>query len=100
MPNTPHSSWNLSSRQVTLKAPPPRLFEALDRGVDHRRRTAANSQPLAPRGPDPAPGDGRLRYQPLELEHPRRIDGHDHPRRSFAEEREIGPRPLGQRHAT
>src|SRR5947209_18650169 len=94
MPNTPHSSWNLSSRHVTFKAPPPRVLEPAEIGVDNRGRTAPDPEPLAAGRSDPSPRDRRLGNQRLELQRAHRIDRHDDPRRPFAEQRQIRP-PLG-----
>src|SRR2546425_494836 len=94
MPNTPHSSWNLSSRHVTLKAPPPRVLEPAEIGVDDGGRAPPDPEPLAAGRSDPPPRDRRLGHQRLELERAHRIDRHDDARRPFAEQRQIRP-PLG-----
>src|SRR5437773_9639807 len=91
MPNTPHSSWNLSSRHVTFKAPPPRVLEPAEIGVDNRGRTTPDPEPLAAGRSDPSPRDRRLGHQRLELQRAHRIDRHDDPRRPFAEQRQIRP---------
>ena len=52
MPKTPHSSWNLSSRHVALKAVPPRVLELVQRHVHDRlgphRGSRSRSPPVVP----------------------------------------------------
>src|SRR2546427_116492 len=98
MPNSPHSSWNLSSRHVALKAAPPRVFDAIHGNVHHHSPRCVHDQPLAAGRPDPPPRDRRLRHQRLELALARGLDRDHHPRGPFAEQRLVEPAPRLHRH--
>ena len=76
---------------MTFKAPPPRVLEPAEIGVDNRGRTAPDPEPLAAGRSDPSPRDRRLGHQRLELQRAHRIDRHDDPRRPFAEQRQSRP---------
>src|SRR5687768_3018732 len=91
MPKSPHSSWNFSSRHVTLKPAPPRVACVRHAEVDHRTPADPDHQMIAASAADPSPWNRRLRHQPFELALAPGLHPHEDPRRALAEEQEIGP---------
>src|SRR5713101_3788732 len=96
MPNSPHSSWNLSSSSravasadMSLKAAPPRARDAVHVQIHEARLARPDPQPVTPDPSDEAPRDPELAHQLLEVAGPVRLDRHHHARRPFPEERQI-----------
>src|SRR4029453_146756 len=103
MPNSPHSSWNLSSSSsmgvasadISLKATPPRARDPIQLQVHQAPRLRPDPEPTPPAPPlrpdpeptapdpsDEAPLDPDLLHQLLELLRPIHLHRNQHPRRS------------------
>src|SRR4030095_14588554 len=98
MPNSPHSSWNLSSSSsmgvasadISLKATPPRARDPIQLQVHQAPRARPDPEPIAPDPSDEAPLDPELLHQLLEVLRPIHLHRNQHPRRSLPEQGQIG----------
>jgi hypothetical protein len=70
---SPHSSWNLSSRSsaagsadILRKSAPPGLGPLLERQVDRGGATRSDDQAITTHLPNPSPRSTGFRHQPLE----------------------------------